>query len=866
MLAKQNDPISIKQKINITPTNYKELNKLAGDFGKRFVPQKKLYAEQAFWLPLSNLISEQPVVVKVRTTPDAITEGQWGFEHTKAFFKQEVIPLIKTLRDLFKDFDNGLYNELNEKYFDIQKKENFLDNDRLFEHIIGQDVMNIVMHADSVSINMLPANNKCLAHDNFKIERLEQENDHLFELLLSQDIVHICVNSLATLTNYAKMKQDYIDEYNENLVLRPELAKKEHMIEKKFFDEVDATPNKAKIIAPRVFKLDLEPLSPKVLKNKDVHIDYIKHTQENADILQELVEHARALRPLDSDLDSAYKYAKRIQEVLVYVTATCPSLAKPSEKLVAVTPLNKNKNIRFTEPAISSSNTQQQIDSHKTQDSNKPMLPSTGMKSSTSASRSQPSSNTKNNRISQTTSSNQKNKIAKIMGYGDYQMGNVTISRVYYVEGLGHNLFSIGQFCDSDLEVAFRKHTCYIRDLKASKTKSWLWHRRLSHLNFDTITTLAKQGLVCRLPKLMFQKEHLCYVGALGKSKKHAHKPKADDYIQEKLYLLHIDLCGPIRIQNINGRKYILVIVNDYSRFTWVKFVRSKDEVPEFVIKFLKMIQVRLNATIQNIRTDNGIKFVNQTLRAYYEHVGISHQTSVARSPQQNGVVKRQNRTLVEAARTMLIFSKAPLFLWAEAVVTSFYTQKRSLIQKSHNKTPYELLHNRKLNLSYLHVFGALCYPTNDSEDLGKLKPKADIGIFFEQSVHDSCKPFLSKPYVPPTKKDWDILFLLIFDEYFNPPPSVASPVPAVVAPNPVDSTGTPSSTTIDQDAPSPSTSQTPHETQSLAIPFGVEEEFRYIEVAHLDNDPFFGVPIPEPNSEESSSRDVIPTNVHSVN
>ncbi|GKE65240.1 retrovirus-related pol polyprotein from transposon TNT 1-94 [Tanacetum coccineum] len=146
------------------------------------------------------------------------------------------------------------------------------------------------------------------------------------------------------------------------------------------------------------------------------------------------------------------------------------------------------------------------------------------------------------------------------------------------------------------------------------------------------------------------------------------------------------------------------------------------------------MVQVRMNATIRNIRTDNGTEFVNQTLRALYEEVGISHQTSVARTPQQNGVVERQNRTLVEAARTMLIFSKALLFLWAEAVMTTCYTQNRSLIQKRLHELLhellYELLHDRKPDLSYLHVFGALFYPTNDSEDLGKLKPKADIGIF----------------------------------------------------------------------------------------------------------------------------------------
>ncbi|GJZ65120.1 retrovirus-related pol polyprotein from transposon TNT 1-94 [Tanacetum coccineum] len=132
-----------------------------------------------------------------------------------------------------------------------------------------------------------------------------------------------------------------------------------------------------------------------------------------------------------------------------------------------------------------------------------------------------------------------------------------------------------------------------------------------------------------------------------------------------------------MRIQSINGRKYLLVIVDDYSWFTWVKFLR---EVSEFMIKFFKMIQVRLNATVCNIRTDNGTEFVNQTLRAYYEEVGISHQTSVARTPQQNRVVKRRNHTLVEAAHTMLIFSKASLFLWAEVVVTACYTQNRSLI------------------------------------------------------------------------------------------------------------------------------------------------------------------------------------------
>ncbi|GKD93745.1 retrovirus-related pol polyprotein from transposon TNT 1-94, partial [Tanacetum coccineum] len=196
--------------------------------------------------------------------------------------------------------------------------------------------------------------------------------------------------------------------------------------------------------------------------------------------------------------------------------------------------------------------------------------------------------------------------VAKILGYGDYQIGNVTISRVYYVEGLGHNLFSVGQLCDSNLEVAFRQHTCFILAfpqlcdsnlesvdlltgsrgnnlytlslgdmmvsfpicllLKASKTKSWLWHQRLSHLNFGAINHLARHVLVRGLPKLKFEKGHLCSACTMGKSKKKSHKPKSEDTNQEKLYLLHMDLCGPMRVASVNGKKYILVIVDDYSR------------------------------------------------------------------------------------------------------------------------------------------------------------------------------------------------------------------------------------------------------------------------------------------------------------
>ncbi|GKC51342.1 putative ribonuclease H-like domain-containing protein [Tanacetum coccineum] len=219
-------------------------------------------------------------------------------------------------------------------------------------------------------------------------------------------------------------------------------------------------------------------------------------------------------------------------------------------------------------------------------------------------------------------------QVAAIMGYRDYQIGNVKISRVYYVEGLGHNLFLVGQLCDSDLEVVFRKHTCFVRELEGVDLLTRSKGKILYTLSLEDIINLL-QFVSC----LKLLRTSPGY-GIKGKSKKHTHKSKSEDSIQEKLYLLHMDLCGPMRIESINRKNCILVIVDDYSQFNWVKFLQSKDETPEFIIKFLKQVQVRLNATVRNIHTDNETEFVNQTLKTYYENVRISHQTSVACTPQ----------------------------------------------------------------------------------------------------------------------------------------------------------------------------------------------------------------------------------------
>ncbi|GJT89526.1 retrovirus-related pol polyprotein from transposon TNT 1-94 [Tanacetum coccineum] len=320
-----------------------------------------------------------------------------------------------------------------------------------------------------------------------------------------------------------------------------------------------------------------------------------------------------------------------------------------------------------------------------------------------------------------------------------------------------------------------------------------------------------------------------------------------------------MDLCGPMRVASVNGKKYILVIVDDYSRFTWVKFLALKDKAPNFIIKFLKMIQVRFNMPVRNNHLDNRAEFVNQTLRSYYESVGISHDTSVVRCPQQNGVVERQNRTLVEAARTMLIYVKASLFIWAEVVATACYPQNRSIVRRRHGKTPYELLHDRKPDLSYLHVFGVLCYPNNDSEDFGKLRAKADIGIFIGyapkkkvyriynqrtrkiiETIHVDFDELTTMDYEQlgsgrGLQYDWDHLFQTIFDEYFNPPTIAISPVSVANASRAVDLAYSSVSTSIDQNAPSISIPSTQDQEHSPIISQGFKESSK---TPHFHDDP----------------------------
>ncbi|KAJ9544933.1 LOW QUALITY PROTEIN: hypothetical protein OSB04_024640 [Centaurea solstitialis] len=345
------------------------------------------------------------------------------------------------------------------------------------------------------------------------------------------------------------------------------------------------------------------------------------------------------------------------------------------------------------------------------------------------------------------------NELSPVVGHGDIVCKDITINNVAHVEGLNHNLFSIGKFCDKDLEVNFNKRRCAVRTewgrellvgtrktnlytiklrhmlakksqcliTKKSSHQSLLWHRRLSHLNYRYLDRLVKERFVSGIPMIKFEPDQMCSGCAQGKMKRASHPPKPEQGSKSPLSLIHMDLCG---------RKYVLVIVDDYSRYTWTRFLKTKDETSNLIINFIKAVQVQLKLPVQTVRSDNGTEFKNQVLKGFYNSLGITQTFSAARTPEQNGVVERRNRTLVEAARSMLAQSQLPQYLWAEAVNTACYTQNRSIIHRRFGKIPYHVLFGRIPNIDYFKVFGCPCFVLNETENRGKFGPKSDEMIF----------------------------------------------------------------------------------------------------------------------------------------
>ncbi|KAJ9538751.1 hypothetical protein OSB04_031484 [Centaurea solstitialis] len=369
------------------------------------------------------------------------------------------------------------------------------------------------------------------------------------------------------------------------------------------------------------------------------------------------------------------------------------------------------------------------------------------------------------------------NELAPVVGQGDIVCKDITIKNVAHVVGLSHNLFSIGKFCDKDLEVNFKKIRCVVRTeegrellvgsrrtnlytirlqhklqyssscliTRSSLRQAVLWHKRLSHLNFRYIDKIVKHQLVSGIPMIKFEQEEMCPGCEKGKMKRASHPPKSEQGSKSPLSLLHMDLCGPMKFQSLAGRKYILVIVDDFSRYTWTKFLKTKDETSSLIINFIKAVQVQLKLPVQTVRTDNGTEFKNTVLKSFYNSFGITQTFSAARTPEQNGVVERRNRTLVEAARSMLAESQLPQYLWAEAVNTACYTQNRSIIHRRFGQTPYHILFGRVPSVGHFKVFGCKCFVLNETENRGKFGPKSDELVFVGYSDSSIAYRVLNK-------------------------------------------------------------------------------------------------------------------------
>ncbi|GKA01062.1 putative ribonuclease H-like domain-containing protein [Tanacetum coccineum] len=293
------------------------------------------------------------------------------------------------------------------------------------------------------------------------------------------------------------------------------------------------------------------------------------------------------------------------------------------------------------------------------------------------------------------------------------------------------NLFSVSQMCDKKNKVLFTDSECLVLSpefklpdenqvllkiprqnnmysfnlenivpsgglacliAKATTDESNKWHRRLGHVNFKNLNKLVKGNLVRGLPSKIFQNDHTCVACQKGKQHKASCKAKSVSSISHSLQLLHMDLFGPTSVRSLNHKTYCLVITDDFSRFSWVFFLRTKDETSGILKDFIRQIENQLNQKVKTIRCDNGTEFKNKDVIEFCGSKGIKREYSNARTPQQNGVAERKNRTLIEAARTMLADSFLPNTFWAEAVSTACYVLNRVLVTKPHNKTPYELL------------------------------------------------------------------------------------------------------------------------------------------------------------------------------
>ncbi|GKA98703.1 putative ribonuclease H-like domain-containing protein [Tanacetum coccineum] len=357
----------------------------------------------------------------------------------------------------------------------------------------------------------------------------------------------------------------------------------------------------------------------------------------------------------------------------------------------------------------------------------------------------------------------------QITGKGKIITRKLDFKDVYFVKELKQfNLFSVSQMCDKKNKVLFTDSECLVLSpdfklpdenqvllrvprqnnmysfnlenivptgglacliAKATVDESNKWHRRLGHVNFKNLNKLVKGNLVRGLPSKIFQNDHTCVACQKGKQHKASCKAKVVSSISQPLQLLHMDLFGPTSVRSINHKTYCLVITDDFSRFSWVFFLRTKDETSGILKDFIRQIENQLNQKVKTIRHDNGTEFRNRDIIEFCGSKGIKREYSNARTIQQNGVAERKNTTLIKAVRTMLADSFLPNTFWAEAVSTACYVLNKVLVTKPQNKTPYELITGKIPTISYIRPFGCHVTILNTIDHLGKFEEKSDEGF-----------------------------------------------------------------------------------------------------------------------------------------
>ncbi|KAK1607467.1 hypothetical protein QYE76_031140 [Lolium multiflorum] len=355
------------------------------------------------------------------------------------------------------------------------------------------------------------------------------------------------------------------------------------------------------------------------------------------------------------------------------------------------------------------------------------------------------------------------NSKGKVLGYGKVAISkDLCLETVMLVEHLGYNLLSIYHLADAGYNSYFTKYyvqvfrsdnlklvlvgyvenNLYVVDLSkespspstclmaAKHDEGWLWHRRLGHVNMRNLKQLLKGEHIVGLTDISFDKDRVCSACVAGKQLKKKHPIKSIVTTSRPLELLHLDLFGPSHYDTLGGSKYGLVIVDDYSRYSWVFLLKSKDETHREFINFAKKAQRTYESEIKAIRTDNGTEFKNYTMQEFVDDEGIKHEFSAPYTPQQNGVVERKNRTIIEMARTMLSEFNSPHNFWGEAISTTVHYSNRLFLRPLHNKTPYELLTGNKPNVMYIRVFGCKCLVKNNKGKLGKFETRTIEGIF----------------------------------------------------------------------------------------------------------------------------------------